>query len=69
MYEKNGEWIVEVSEDEVEQSIAYLTDLREAMMENEKTKHRKNDIGHISIAIETMIAFCMEHFELEEDDG
>ena len=67
MCEKNGEWMVEVSEDEVEQSIAYLTDLREAMMENEKTKHRKNDIGLISIAIETMIAFCMEHFELEEE--
>jgi len=67
MYEKNGEWMVEVSEDEVEQSIAYLTDLREAMMGNEKTRNRKDDIGYITTAIETMIAFCMEHFELEEE--
>jgi len=67
MYQDGDDWKVELAEDEVEQSIAYLTDLREAMMGNEKTKHRKNDIGHISIAIETMIAFCMEHFELEEE--
>lgn len=67
MYQDGDEWKVELAEDEVEQAIAYLTDLREAMMDNEKTKHRKDDIGHISTAIETMIAFCMEHFELEDE--
>lgn len=67
MYEKNGEWIVEVSEDEVEQSIDYLTDMKNAMEKSEKARHMKDAVKHISTAIETMIAFCMEHFELEEE--
>jgi hypothetical protein len=62
MYEENGEHKIALREDEVEQSIACLMDFKSAMENNEKTKHHKDVIVHIQIAIETMMAFCTEHF-------
>lgn len=67
IYKKDGEIKVALSEDEVERSIACLSDLKEALETNERTKHNKEAIQHIQIAIETMMAFCMEHFEYEDE--
>ena len=67
IYQDGNEWTIELVEEEVKDAIDFFTDLKHATETNEKTKNQTETIKHITVAIETMIAFCAEVFDCEEE--
>jgi hypothetical protein len=66
IFKDRGEYKIALSEDEVEQSLDWMIDLKRLLETHERTKGLKDVIGHVQVAIEAMAAFSMEHFSNEE---
>lgn len=71
MIEFNGNSVnITIDSDELEKAIAYMIDLLEYMQGNPELTGEKAvyHIDNIRVAIETMKAFWLEHFD-EEGEG
>ena len=66
IFKDKGEYKIALTEDEVEQSLDWMIDLKRLLETHERTKDLKDVIAHVQVAVEAMAAFSMEHFTNEE---